>query len=263
MKTQDDLWQKLREEAQQHAKSEPILASFLHASILNHGSLSCALSYTLASKLDSNTANALTLREVIEAAHKAAPKMVSSAHCDIIAFFERDSACKDYSTPLLFYKGYQALQAHRVSHWLWNAGRLDMALFFQSRISEVFGIDIHPAATLGAGIMLDHGTGIVIGETAQVGNNVSIMQSVTLGGTGKESGDRHPKIADSVLIGAGSKVLGNILVGEGAQIAPGSVVLKPVEPHTLVSGVPAKVTGKPACDKPADSMDHSICAGLQ
>jgi len=261
MITKESLWQTLREEAQTQAQQEPILASFLHALILNHSSLACALSFMLASKLDSETASALSIREVIEAAHQDQPKMVNAAHCDIIACVERDSACKQYTTPLLFFKGYQALQAHRVSHWLWQQNRQDMALFFQSRISAVFGIDIHPAAKMGYGILLDHGTGIVIGETATVGNNVSIMQSVTLGGTGKVSGDRHPKIANNVLIGAGSKVLGNIIVGEGAQIAPGSVVLKEVPPHTLVSGVPAKVTDTKICQNPAREMNHSICSG--
>lgn len=260
MITQDSLWQTLRTEAEEQAQQEPILASFLHASILNHASLACAISFMLASKLDNETASALTIREVIEAAHQDDERIVASAHCDIIACVERDSACGKFSTPLLFFKGYQALQAHRISHWLWQQGRRNMALFFQSRISAVFGIDIHPAAALGYGILLDHGTGIVIGETAIVGNNVSIMQSVTLGGTGKVGGDRHPKIADKVLIGAGSKVLGNILVGEGAQVAPGSVVLKEVPPHTLVSGVPAVVTDTKICDNPAKEMDHTICA---
>lgn len=257
----DKLWNCIREEAAAHAKSEPILASFLHASILNHANLCAALSFLLAGKLDSSTANALTIREVIDAAHADDPSLVASAALDIIAFYERDSACNHYSTPLLFYKGYQALQAYRVAHWLWQQGRTSMALFFQHRISVVFSVDIHPAARLGSGILLDHGTGIVIGQTATVGDNVSIMQSVTLGGTGKESGDRHPKIAADVLIGAGSKILGNILVGEGAQVMAGSVVLKAVEPHTLVAGVPATVIGKPSCDTPAQSMDQGRCMG--
>lgn len=262
MKTRQELWTTLRQEAEAHAKAEPMLASYLHSTILNHVDLASALSFLLASKLDSTTACALSIREVIEAAHENDPRVIDAGHCDILACYDRDSACLDYSTPLLFFKGYQALQAHRISHWLWRQQRKDMALFFQSRISEVFSIDIHPAAKLGYGIMLDHGSGIVIGETAVVGNNVSIMQSVTLGGTGKVSGDRHPKIADGVLIGAGSKVLGNITVGEGAQIAPGSVVLKPVAPHTLVSGIPAVETGTPSCDNPATEMNHSICAEL-
>ena len=256
---QDKLWTCICQEAAEHAKSEPLLASFLHASILNHADLSAALSFLLAGKLDSATANSLTIREVIEAAHADDPSIVASAVCDTAAFYERDSACEHYSTPLLFYKGYQALQAYRIAHWLWQQGRTSMALFFQHRISVVFSVDIHPAAVLGSGILLDHGTGIVIGQTATVGNNVSIMQSVTLGGTGKESGDRHPKIEAGVLIGAGSKVLGNIRVGEGAQIISGSVVLKEVPSHTLVAGVPASVIGKPSCDSPAQSMDQSRC----
>ncbi len=259
MKNQQDLWQKICEEASEQAKSEPILASYLHASILGHSDLSAALSFLLAGKLDSPTASSLTLREVIEEAHISNPTIPQSAACDISASYERDSACRQYSTPLLFYKGFQALQAYRVAHWLWTQNRKDLALFFQARISLTFGVDIHPAAKLGYGILVDHGTGIVIGETAAVGNNVSIMQSVTLGGTGKESGDRHPKIKDCVLLGAGSKVLGNITIGEGSHVAAGSVVLNPVEAHTLVSGVPAKPTGKPSCDKPALEMNHSLC----
>ena len=256
---QTKLWRCIREEAAKQAEEEPILASFLHASILNHVDLASALSYLLASKLDSATANALTIREVIDTAHADAPDIVACAAHDVYAFYERDSACCQYSTPLLFYKGFQALQAYRIAHWLWQQGRRSMALFFQHRISVVFSVDIHPAAKLGHGILLDHGTGIVIGQTSTVGDNVSIMQSVTLGGTGKESGDRHPKIAAGVLIGAGSKVLGNIHVGEGAQIVSGSVVLKPVASHTLVAGVPAAVVGKPSCDSPAQSMDQSQC----
>ena len=259
MNSDVELWQAIRNEASAHAEQEPILASYLHASILNHTGLTSALGFLLAGKLDSAAAPALTIREVVDAAHAGDPCLSTAAANDILASYQRDSACHFYSTPLLFYKGFQALQAYRVANWLWQQNRREMALFFQHAISVTYGVDIHPAAVLGTGIMIDHGTGIVIGETAAVGNNVSIMQSVTLGGTGKESGDRHPKIADCVLLGVGCKILGNIAVGQGSQVAPGSVVLKAVPEHTLVSGVPARVVGKPSCDKPALQMDQLNC----
>lgn len=254
----DAIWQNIVEETTIEAQREPILASFLHATILNHSSLASSLSFHLASKLGSPAAPAILLREVIEQAIADDDSIMSAARDDIKAFRQRDSACHACATPLLYYKGFHALQAHRIGHWLWRQGRVPMALFFQNRISIVFGIDIHPAAKVGSGIMFDHGTGIVVGETASIGNNVSIMHSVTLGGTGKEAGDRHPKVADGVLISAGAKILGNIHIGEGAQVAAGSVVLKDVEAHTIVSGVPAKKIGKPCCDEPALSMEHSI-----
>jgi serine O-acetyltransferase len=162
-------------------------------------------------------------------------------------------------TPFLYFKGFHALQTHRIGHWLWNHGRESLALFFQNQMSVEFGVDIHPAARLGHGIMLDHATGVVIGETAVVGNNVSILQSVTLGGTGKDEGDRHPKIGDGVLISAGAKILGNIRVGDGAKVGAGSVVLENVPAHTTVAGVPARIVGRPSSDQPALEMDHDFC----
>lgn len=254
----DPLWQTIREETAREASREPILASFLHATILNHDTLEAALSFHLANKLDSATASALLLREVIEEALSSDPEIGKAIRCDIRAVRERDSACKGCSVPFLYFKGFHALQAYRIAHWLWTQGRQSLALFFQNRISGEFGVDIHPAARIGHGVMLDHATGVVIGETAVVGNNVSIMQSVTLGGTGKESGDRHPKVADGVLISAGAKVLGNIHIGEGALVGAGSVVLKDVPAHTVVAGVPAKIVGKANCDCPALSMDHKV-----
>jgi serine O-acetyltransferase len=172
--------------------------------------------------------------------------------------FERDPACHRFIQPLLFFKGYQAIQAYRIGHWLWGSGRKDLAYFIQMRVSEVFGVDIHPAATLGRGIMVDHAHSIVIGETAVVGDNVSMLHSVTLGGTGKADGDRHPKIGDNVLIGAGAKVLGNISVGSCSRIAAGSVVLEDVPPCTTVAGVPARVVGKAGCDQPSMMMDQLL-----
>ena len=257
--TKDVVWDRIRAEAKLQADGEPILASFLHATILNHSTLEQALSFHLANMLDSPTASSLLLREVILDAFTHDTCIPKALRADLLAVEERDSACNELSIPFLYFKGFHALQAHRVTHWLWQHGRTSLALFFQNRMSSEFGVDIHPAATLGYGIMLDHATGLVIGETAVVGNNVSILQSVTLGGTGKDEGDRHPKIGDGVLISAGAKILGNICVGEGAKVGAGSVVLEAVPPHTTVAGVPAKVVGRPASDQPAREMDHDFC----
>jgi len=256
--TPDPVWQRIREEAAKEAAKEPILASFFHATILNHAELECALSFHLASKLDSPTVHALLLREVIMQAFNAEPDLGVAVRADLLAVEERDSACHELSLPFLNFKGFHALQTQRVANWLWRQGRHSLALFFQNRMSCEFDVDIHPAAKMGHGILLDHATGLVIGETAVVGNNVSILQSVTLGGTGKEEGDRHPKIADGVLISAGAKILGNIRVGEGAKVGAGSVVLEDVPPHVTVAGVPAKIVGRPSSESPALEMDHTF-----
>jgi len=254
----DPLWQAIRAETTLEANNEPILASFLHATILNHDTLESALSFHLAQKLDSATASALLIREVIEQAFASDASIGEAIRADVRAVRERDSACIGFSVPFLYFKGFHALQAWRVAHWLWQQGRESLALFFQNRISGEFGVDIHPAARIGRGVMMDHATGIVIGETAVVGDNVSIMQSVTLGGTGKEHGDRHPKVGNGVLLSAGATVLGNIAIGDGAQVCAGSVVLKEVPPHTIVAGVPAKEIGKPSCAQPALEMNHHV-----
>lgn len=254
----DGVWQRIRREAATHADSEPILASFLHATILNHESLESALSFHLANKLDSTTAPAMLIREVFEDALDSNTHITHAIRRDLQAIEDRDSACTSLAVPFLYFKGYHALQVHRVAHWLWTNDRQTLALFFQSRVSSGFGIDIHPGAVLGHGLMLDHATGVVIGETSRVGNDVSIMQSVTLGGTGKEEGDRHPKVGDGVLISAGAKILGNINIGEGAKVGAGSVVLQDVPAHTTVAGVPAKVVGKPGSDRPAFEMNHQL-----
>ena len=191
-------------------------------------------------------------------AFDSAPEIVEATRIDLHAVLERDSACNELHLPFLYFKGFHALQIHRVSNWLWNENRKSLALYLQNRTSCVCGVDIHPAAKLGSGIMLDHATGLVIGETSVVGNNVSILQSVTLGGTGKEEGDRHPKIGDWVLISAGAKILGNITIGTGAKIGAGSVVLKDVPDHTTVAGVPAVPIGKPSSEQPAAAMDHDF-----
>ncbi|GAB2893808.1 serine O-acetyltransferase [Microbulbifer echini] len=259
----DLLWERIRIEVTQQVEREPILASFLHATILNHSSLEAALSFHLANKLDNAVAPALLIREVIDEALAADPCIGHAARADLNATYLRDSACKSLHEPFLYFKGFHALQVHRVAHWLWKQQRRSLAMFLQHRVSVVFSLDIHPAAKVGEGILLDHATGIVIGETAVVEDNVSIMQSVTLGGTGKESGDRHPKIRCGVLIGAGSKVLGNIEVGECAQVASGSVVLKSVPEKTLVAGVPAKVVGPATCAQPAMSMDQCALSQVE
>lgn len=249
------VWETLRADAARAAREEPVLASFLHASVLNQGSLAEALAYNLAQKLGGADMNALQFQAVCAAQYAADPALVEMAAADMVAVRARDPACTSYLQPLLYFKGYAAIQAHRVAHALWASGRTMLALHMQSRVSELFAVDIHPAARIGRGIMVDHATGVVIGETAVVGNDVSILHSVTLGGTGKAGGDRHPKIGDGVLIGAGAKVLGNIQVGAGARIASGSVVLTEVPPRCTVAGVPAKAVGG-CCDKPSESMDQ-------
>lgn len=255
---QKKLWEKIREEAWTYSACEPILASFFHSTILNHHSLKSALSYQLANHLDNHTMPGILLREVIEEAFSKSPEIVEAAMADILAVQDRDPAVDDYSTPLLYLKGFQAIQIHRVAHWLWNNNRVPLALYLQNRSSELFAVDVHPAAKIGKGIMFDHATGVVIGETAVIEDNVSLLQGVTLGGTGKVGGDRHPKIRQGVMIGAGAKVLGNIEIGVGAKIGAGSVVLEAVPPHTTVAGVPAKVVGVPSCDMPSLSMEQGL-----
>jgi serine O-acetyltransferase len=253
------MWQRIRTEAADHASEEPILASFLHATILDHERMELALSFHLASQLESPTVSSQLLRELVLEAFKHDDSIHTAVRADLQAVEDRDSACHELYIPFLYFKGFHALQTYRVAHWLWTTGRESLALFFQNRMSTRFSVDIHPAATLGQGILLDHATGLVIGETAVVGKNVSILQSVTLGGTGKDEGNRHPKIGDGVLISAGAKILGNICVGDGAKVGAGSVVLEDVPAHTTVAGVPAKIVGRPASDQPALEMEHDFC----
>jgi len=259
--TADPIWDQIRHEAARHAGEEPMLASFLHATILHHSRFERALTFHLASQLHGPTASSLLLREVMLEAFDGDSTLRESVRADLQAVQDRDSACHELYIPFLYFKGFHALQTHRVAHWLWKHGREPLALFFQNRMAVEFGVDIHPAAQMGHGIMLDHATGLVIGQTAVVGNNVSILQSVTLGGTGKDEGDRHPKIGDGVLISAGAKILGNIRVGEGAKVGAGSVVLEDVPAHTTVAGVPAKIVGRPSSDQPALEMDHGFSCG--
>jgi len=254
----DPVWRTIRKETAKQAENEPALASFLHAAILNHDTLESALSFHLANKLANPAISALQIRDIIEDSVRRDNCISESVRADIKAVFDRDSACDSYMLPFLYYQGFHALQAHRVAHCLWRRDRQALAYFLQSHSALTFGVDIHPAAVIGKGIMLDHANGIVIGETCVVEDNVSIMQAVTLGGTGKEAGDRHPKIRKGSLISAGAKILGNIEVGEGAKVGAGSVVLENVPPHTTVVGVPAKIVGAPRSESPALEMNHEI-----
>jgi len=256
------VWASLRNEAERAAKSEPTLASLLNAVILSHENLGDALSYQLARKLGDQELRAMSLRELAEAAYADDKRLVEIAELDLKAVFERDPACKGYVQPFLFFKGFLALQTQRVAHWLWGQGRETIAFYLQSRMSEVFQVDIHPATQIGSGVFVDHGTGIVVGETAVIGDDVSMLQGVTLGGTGAERGDRHPKIGNGVLLGAGAKVLGNITIGDYAKIASGSVVLKPVPAHCTAAGVPARIVNCPTCEEPARSMDHTLAEAV-
>ena len=256
------LWQELRREALSAAAQEPVLAGLMHATILGHEGLTDALAYHLALKLGNGHVDRLTIRELCAEAYAADPEITRKLERDLRAVRDRDPACRSYLQPFLLFKGSAALQAYRVAHYYWGQGRELLALQLQSQISETFQVDIHPAARLGAGVFLDHGTGIVIGETSVVDDDVSILQSVTLGGNGKERGDRHPKIGRGVLISVGAKVLGNIKVGEGARIGAASVVLHDVPAHSTVAGVPAKVVRGPCPIEPSKTMDHSFGEGI-
>jgi serine O-acetyltransferase len=254
----DPIWSALRQQAEGMAASEPSLAGFVHAIILQHEKLEQALSYHLARKLGGEDLSPLVLREMFDDAIAADPSIGPALRADLSAVFERDPACHSYLDAFLFYKGFHALESYRVAHWLWREGREAMALFLQSRISQLFAVDVHPAAKIGRGIMFDHATGIVIGETAVVDDDVSIMQDVTLGGTGKESGDRHPKIRRGVLLSLGAKILGKIEVGEYSRVGAGSVVLKSVPAGCTAVGVPAKLINCDCGDNPSQQMNHFI-----
>ncbi|CAM6105673.1 unnamed protein product [Calypogeia fissa] len=259
---EDKLWLQMRAEARQDSDSEPALASYLYSTILAHKSLERALAFHLGNKLSSATFLSTQLVSVFIDTIMDDQTIRDSIRLDIVAVRERDPACVSYAHCLLNFKGFLALQAHRVAHRLWTQGRRSLALAMQSRVSEVFHVDIHPAAVVGSGILFDHATGVVVGETAVIGNNVSILHHVTLGGTGKTAGDRHPKIGDGVLIGAGATLLGPIIVGEGAKIGAGSVVLTDIPPHTTAVGNPARLVGgkdapRKSKDNPSETMDHT------
>jgi len=257
--TIDPVWRQIRTEAEEIIQADRSLGGFVYSAVLNHDRFGKAIGHRLAILLANADINAELITQAYSAALKADPDIGQAARADILAVFERDPACERYIEPFLYFKGWQALQAHRLAHALWAMGRKDFALFLQSRSSSVFSVDIHPAARMGKGIMIDHGHAIVIGETAVVEDNVSILQDVTLGGTGKEDGDRHPKIREGVLLGSGCKVLGNIEVGRCAKVASGSVVLSDVPPRRTVAGVPAKIVGYAGCEEePSRVMDQNI-----
>ena len=254
----DALWSRLRREAQEALSAAPMLAPLFLDSILNQPSFEAAVFHRIAARLKNDV---ISLPLIVRAFHRAqteAPAIGEALKADISAVFERDPACERLIEPFLYFKGFHAIQAHRLTHWLWHNQERDFALYLQSRSSEVFQTDIHPAAQIGRGIFLDHATGLVVGETAVIEDDVSLLQNVTLGGTGKESGDRHPKVRRGAMIGAGAKILGNIEVGEYARVAAGSVVLRDVPANSTVAGVPAKVVRTATPEEPSRSMDQIL-----
>lgn len=259
----DPIWERIRGEAEVILAEEPSLSSFVVATVLNHDRFEDSLIHRLAERLDHADVSADLIRQAFEDVIEDVPAIGEAARADLAATLERDPACRRAIEPLLYFKGFQAIQTHRFAHALNNAGRHDMALYLQSRSSQVFQVDINPAVKVGRGIMIDHGTGVVVGETAEIGDHVSILQGVTLGGTGKVDGDRHPKIGSGVLIGAGAKILGNIRIGNCSRVAAGSVVLKEVPDCKTVAGVPAKIVGEAGCDQPASQMDQMLMGDSQ
>jgi serine O-acetyltransferase len=254
----DPVFSRIRVEAEEVVRREPRLAGFVFSNILNHASLASAVTYRIATRLGHDDLPAALLQQTFSDVLADDPSISAAIHADIMAVFDRDPACTRLIEPVLYFKGFHAIQAYRIAHALWREGRRDLALYLQSRSSSVFQTDIHPNAQFGQGIFLDHATGLVVGATTVVGDNVSLLQGVTLGGTGKEQGDRHPKIRHGVLIGAGAKVLGNIEIGHCSRVAAGSVVLAPVPPKKTVAGVPARVVGEAGCAEPARTMDQIL-----
>lgn len=254
----DPLWERLRAEAARAAADEAVLRGFIDASVLRHRDFAAALAAVLAPKLADAALPLEPLAEITRTAMARDPAIVAAAAADLDAILARDPAAGSYLTPFLYYKGFQALEWHRIGHWLWNAGRRELARFLQSRVSAVLAVDIHPAVPVGSGVFIDHATGLVVGETAVIGNDVSMLHEVTLGGTGKERGDRHPKVRDGVLLCAGAKVLGNVEIGRGAKVGAGSVVLHSVPAGATVAGVPAKIVAWSQGAVPALEMDQSL-----
>lgn len=254
----DPIWQSVRDEAQTAVDRDPLLAAFLYATILNHDCLEGAVIHRLSERLAHQDLGADLIRQTYLAMLDDHPEWSDAVRTDIQAYYDRDPACDRFMMPILYFKGFHAIQTHRLAHWLWKSGRKDFALYLQSRSSSVFQTDIHPASKLGKGIFIDHATGLVVGETAVIEDNVSMLHAVTLGGTGKAGGDRHPKIRYGVLIGAGAKILGNIEVGHCSKVAAGSVVLASVPHNKTVAGVPARVVGETGCDQPSRVMDQYL-----
>lgn len=254
----DPIWSTMRDEAEAVIRDEPALAGFIYPTVLNHSRLEDAVIHRLAQRLNHSDVDAGLITDTFRKVFREEPDVGLAMRADLAAVFDRDPACSRYIEPMLYFKGFHALTTHRFAHALWRQGRRDFAYYLQSQSSKLFAVDIHPAADFGRGIMLDHATGLVVGETAIIGDNCSFLHGVTLGGSGKETGDRHPKIGSNVLIGAGAKVLGNINVACCSRIAAGSVVLKGVPRETTVAGVPARVVGPAGCPEPARSMDQLI-----
>jgi serine O-acetyltransferase len=252
----DPIWAQIRSEAQAAMKAEPALGSFIFATVLSHQMLEEAVCHRLAQRLNHTDVDAGLISQTFQSVLDSDSDLGAIFRADLAAVYDRDPACTRFLDPLLYFKGFHALVTYRFAHALWKRGRRDFALYLQSQSSRMFGVDIHPAARFGKGIMLDHATGFVVGETAVVGDNCSFLHAVTLGGSGKETGDRHPKIGDNVLIGAGAKVLGNIKVGSCSRVAAGSVVLSEVPSNVTVAGVPAKIVGSAGCAEPSRSMEQ-------
>lgn len=256
--SQHSVWREITREAKESAKLQPEMASFFYSMVLTHKSFASAISFYLASRFADKTMSAIECQSLLSEAMAARPALVDEMIRDLLAHYTRDAACDQYILPLLYFKGFHAIQAYRIAHYFWQQGRKALAIYFQHRIAALFDVDIHPAAIIGSGIMLDHATGLVIGETSIIEDDVSILHSVTLGGSGSQGGQRHPKVCKGVLISAGSKLLGDINIGECAKIGAGSLVLADVAPHTTVAGVPAKLVGRAKETMPSISMDHQI-----
>jgi serine O-acetyltransferase len=254
----DPVWARVREEAETITRREPELATFIYENILHHDTLEAAVIHRVSQRLEHADVSGDMVRQAYSEALADEPAIGDMFRADIVATIDRDPAANRFIEPVLYFKGFHAIQTHRLAHWLLNKGRKDFALYLQSRSSAAFQCDINPAAKIGRGIFLDHATGLVVGETAVIEDDVSILHGVTLGGTGKEHEDRHPKIRHGVLIGAGAKILGNIEVGHCARIAAGSVVIKPVPNNVTVAGVPAKVVGEAGCPEPSRAMDQML-----
>jgi serine O-acetyltransferase len=256
IKSYDPVWSQIRREAEEISKNEPALGGFIYATVLSHERLEDAVCHRLVRRLQHAAIDTGLLHKTFQEVLEAEPELGDIFRADLMAVAKRDPACSRLIEPLLNYKGFHALETYRVAHSLWNAGRKDLALYLQSLTSRFLQVDIHPAAKIGKGIMFDHATGIVVGETAAIGDNCSMLHGVTLGGSGSEKGDRHPKIGRGVMIGAGAKILGNIKVGDCARVAAGSVVLHDVPARTTVAGVPARHVGVAVCEEPALTMDQ-------
>ena len=262
VKAVDPIWAAVRDEAAVAIEQDPLLAAFLYSTVLNHDTLEGAVIHRIAERLDHRDVSAQLIGQTFEAMLRDWPEWSTILRVDIQAYYDRDPACDRFIMPVLYFKGFHAIQTHRLAHWLWNAGRKDFALYLQSRSSAIFQTDIHPASKMGKGIFIDHATGVVVGETALIEDNVSLLHAVTLGGTGKAGGDRHPKSRHGVLIGAGAKILGNIEIGHCSKVAAGSVVLASVPNNKTVAGVPARIVGETGCDEPSRAMDQLIGANI-